>query len=50
VKAVVDVFDLPVDARSSIALNAELSKVLPLIKQKQSPLETAEARRLALGF
>jgi hypothetical protein len=50
VKAVVDVFDLPNDARSSIALNAERSQVLPIITQKQSALETAEARRLALGF
>jgi ferredoxin len=50
VRAVSDLFDLPESARDASALNAERSKILPLITQRQPPLETAERRRRELGF
>jgi ferredoxin len=33
-----------------IAINAERAKALPVVRTKQVPLETAEARRAALGY
>ncbi len=50
VKAIADEFDLPESSRPSVALNAERSKALPLITQRQAPLDTADQRRAELGF
>ncbi len=50
VKAIADEFDLPESAKASVALNAERSQQLPLITQRQPPLEGADQRRAELGF
>ncbi len=50
VKAIVDVFDLAEADKDSVAINAERSKVLPLITQRENPLESADQRRAELGF
>lgn len=50
VRAVADVFDLGAEAQEAAALNAEGSRTLPLITQRQPALPGAEARRAELGF
>ncbi len=50
VKAIVDVFDLAEADKDSVLLNSERSKILPVITQRQNPLESAEQRRAELGL
>jgi len=50
VKAIMDVFDLAEADKGSVVLNAERSKILPVITQRQNPLESAEQRRAELGL
>lgn len=50
VKAIFDVIDIPADKEHWIAKNAVRSKALPLVTEKQSPLQTAQARRTQLGY
>ena len=50
VKAILDVIDLAEADKDSVAINAERSKVLPVITQRQNPLESAEQRRAELGL
>ncbi len=50
VQAIYEVIDMPDEYVPWIAINAERSRALPLIKAKQEPLPTAEARRKELGF
>jgi ferredoxin len=50
VKAIMAEDDLAEDQKHWIATNAEKSKVLPVIEEKQTPLPTAEARRAELGY
>jgi ferredoxin len=50
VRAIYEVIDLPDDQWRWIEINAERSRVLPLIDSKQDPLPTAAARRANLGY
>jgi len=50
VRAIYEIIDLPDDQRRWIAINAERSRVLPVIDSKQEPLPTAAARRADLGY
>ena len=50
VKAIVAEDDLAPEQRRWVAINAEKSRTLPLIVEKQDPLPTAEARRAELGY
>jgi ferredoxin len=50
VKAIVAEDDLQESQLNWIALNAEKSRQLPVIEEKQTPLLTAEARRAELGY
>ncbi len=50
VQAIYEVIDMPEKYEPWIAINAERSKALPVIRDKQDPLPTAEARRKELGF
>jgi ferredoxin len=50
VRAISDVFDLAPQQRHWISLNADRSRALPLISQRQAPLPGAEARRAELGY
>lgn len=42
--------DIPEDQQHWIAINAERCQKLPVITEKQNPLEGAEARKAALGY
>ncbi|MCC7252146.1 ferredoxin family protein [Hyphomicrobium sp.] len=50
VHAIYEVIDLPEEMSTWIAINAERSLVLPVIRARQQPLSTAATRRAALGF
>ena len=50
VRAIYDVDDLPQDLQYWIAINADRSAELPLLKLKQPPLAGADERRRELGF
>lgn len=50
VQAIYEVIDMPDDYVPWIEINAERSRMLPLIIAKQDPLPTAEARRKELDF
>ncbi|HEX9465447.1 MAG TPA: ferredoxin family protein [Alphaproteobacteria bacterium] len=50
VKAIFGEDDLPADKQHWIVVNAEKSRALPVIDQKQDPLPTAEQRRAELGY
>lgn len=50
VQAIHEADSLSEDKQRWIVINAEKSKLLPVIDQKQTPLPTAEARRAELGF
>jgi len=50
VRAIFDTADMPDEHRKWIEVNAERALLLPVIDSKQSPKETAEARKVALGF
>jgi ferredoxin len=50
VKAVVAEDDLAEGQKHWVAINAERSKALPVIEEKQTPLPTAEGRRVELGY
>ena len=50
VKAIASEEDLTDSQRHWVAINAEKSRVLPVIDEKQTPLPTAELRRAQLGY
>jgi len=50
VKAIVAAEDLTEEQQHWVAENAEKSRQLPVISEKQTPLPTAEARRAELGY
>ena len=50
VKAILAEEDLPDDKKHWVEVNAEKSRILPVISEKQTPLPTAEARRAELGY
>jgi ferredoxin len=50
VKAVVTEDDLSPEQQVWIGINAEKSRVLPVLDAKQPPLSTAEERRRELGY
>ena len=50
VHAIYEVLDLPDDEQHWVAINAERSRALPVISDKQDPLPTATARRAELGY
>jgi ferredoxin len=50
VKAVMAEDDLAESQKHWVAINAERSKALPVIEEKQTPLPTAEGRRVELGY
>ena len=50
VKAIVDSVDLERAEEHFIALNAERAKALPVVRDKGTPLPTADAKRAALGL
>jgi ferredoxin len=50
VHAIYEVVDMPDDKIPWIAINAQRSRALPIINDKQDPLPTAETRRSELGF
>lgn len=50
VRAIYEILDMPDDQRHWIAINAERSKTLPVITDKQPPLPGAEQRKAALGY
>lgn len=50
VKAILAEEDLPDDKIHWVEVNAEKSRILPVISEKQTPLPTAEARRAELGY
>ena len=50
VKAIIAEEDLTGSQLHWVAENAEKSRQLPVVSEKQSPLPTAEARRAALGY
>ena len=50
VRAIYEVLDMPADKAPWIAINVERSRTLPIIRGKQNPLPTANARRRELGF
>jgi len=41
---------MPDDRRHWIAINAERSRTLPVISEKQEPLPDAQARKTELGY
>ena len=50
VQAIHDVIDMPDEYLPWVEINAEKSQSLPVVRAKQDPLPTAEARRAELGF
>jgi ferredoxin len=50
VEAIYDEGSVPAEEAHWLALNAERAASLPVVNQKQEPLETALARALARGF
>jgi ferredoxin len=50
VKAIFSDDDLPADKQHWIVVNAEKSKTLPVLEEKQTPLPTSELRRAELGY
>jgi ferredoxin len=50
VQAIVEEFDLTDERREWLTINAERSRVLPVISSKQTPLATADERRRELGL
>jgi ferredoxin len=50
VKAIFAEEDLSPEQGHWVAVNAEKSRVLPIISEKQDPLPTAEGRRAELGY
>jgi len=50
VKAILAEEDLSDDKKHWVTLNAEKSRILPVISEKQTPLPTAEKRRAELGY
>lgn len=50
VHAIYEVIDLPDEMSEWIVINAERSKTLPSIRDRQDPLSTAAERRAELGF
>jgi ferredoxin len=50
VKAIYSEDDLKSEQKHWIEDNAEKSKILPVIDEKQAPLPTAERRRAELGY
>lgn len=50
VHAIYEVIDLPAEMSMWIAINAERSMTLPVIRGRQEPLPTAVSRRTELGF
>lgn len=42
--------DIPEDQQHWVAINAERCAVLPVVTEKQAPLDGAEARKAALGY
>jgi ferredoxin len=50
VHAIYEQSDLPADKENWIAINAERSALLPVVSEKQTPLQTAEERRRELGY
>lgn len=50
VRAIYEDINLPEDKMEWIALNAERSVQLPVLRGRQEPLATAVARRTELGF
>lgn len=42
--------DIPEDKQHWVELNAERSKALPVVRDKQEPLPGAEERKAALGY
>jgi len=42
--------DIPEDQQHWIEINAERSRMLPVIDEKQEPLPEADTRKAALGF
>ena len=50
VHAIYEVVDMPDDKIPWIAINAQRSRALSIINDKQDPLPTAETRRSELGF
>ena len=50
VKAIFSEDDLRDDQRHWVQINADKSRALPVLDQKQTPLPTAEERRKELGY
>ncbi|OQX70090.1 MAG: ferredoxin [Sorangiineae bacterium NIC37A_2] len=50
VEAIYDEAQLPSDQKEWLKINAERSKVLPVIAEQVEPLPTAEKRKQELGF
>lgn len=50
VHAIYDEFDLPVDQREWVAINAERASKLPVIDRKEDPKPGADYRKAELGF
>jgi ferredoxin len=50
VKAILAEEDLPDDKKHWVEINADKSRTLPVVNEKQTPLPTAEARRAELGY
>jgi ferredoxin len=50
VMAIYDIYDLPDDKKEWIDINADRSRELRSITERQTPLPGAEDRRRALGF
>ena len=50
VEAIYDADDLPDDKLHWVEINAEKSRLLPVVDEKQNPLPGAEERRAKLGL
>lgn len=50
VQAIHDAIDMPEEDMAWIDINAERARSLPVISAKRTPLPTAAARRVELGF
>ncbi len=50
VQAIYSIYDMPPEMEPWVAINAERSARLPVIKQTEAPLPTADDKRAALGL
>ena len=50
VHAIYEVVDMPEEYARWIEINAERARTLPVVREKQTPLPTADARRRELGL